>query len=209
MKKDYFLMIGELNDGFGDNGWADGYANIPSKHEEILKQLYRKIPNEELINYLDIYLQGYELGHFMSEETEKIYDEDGCLKEEEYSLDTSSHLEEAKLLLMDWIKRMMYGKLVRDNIPDIIKSNNEEPIIKILSDEEYKKELENKLIEECNEVLSSTGKDRIEELADMLEVIIALSELENKTFEDVEKVRILKKEKRGGFSKKIYLEDVK
>lgn len=209
MKKDYFLMIGELNDGFGDNGWADGYADIPSKHEEILKQLYGRITNEELINYLDIYLQGYELGKFMSEEAENIYDEDGCLKEDIYSLDTSSHIEEAKLLLMDWVKRMKYGKLVRDNIPNIIKNNNEVPIIKILSDEEYKKELEKKLIEECNEALSATGKDRIEELADILEVIITLSKLENKKFEDVEKVRILKKEKCGGFSKRIYLEDVK
>lgn len=36
----------------------------------------------------------------------------------------------------------MYEKLVRDKIPDIIKSNGEEPIIKILNDEEYKIELE-------------------------------------------------------------------
>jgi predicted house-cleaning noncanonical NTP pyrophosphatase (MazG superfamily) len=103
----------------------------------------------------------------------------------------------------------MYKKLVRDNIPDIIKENNEEPIIKILSDEEYKKELEKKLIEECNEVLNSESNDRIEELADLLEVMISLAELENNTFDDIEKIRILKKDERGGFSKKIYLEEVK
>lgn len=102
----------------------------------------------------------------------------------------------------------MYEKLVRDNIPEIIKQNNEEPIIRILTDEEYKKELEKKLFEEYNEVLDSTGNNRIEELADMLEVMISLAEVENKSFEEIEKVRVLKKEKRGGFSKKIYLEGV-
>ena len=78
-----------------------------------------------------------------------------------------------------------------------------------MSEQEYKEELEKKLLEEYKEVLTSTGKDRIEELADMLEVMISLAGLENKTLEDVEKVRVLKKEKRGGFSKRIYLQDVK
>jgi predicted house-cleaning noncanonical NTP pyrophosphatase (MazG superfamily) len=103
----------------------------------------------------------------------------------------------------------MYKKLVRDNIPDIIRKNNEEPITRILSDEEYKKELEKKLLEECNEVISAGGEDRIEELSDLLEVMIAIAELENKSFDDIEKIRCLKKDKRGGFSKKIYLEGVK
>lgn len=102
----------------------------------------------------------------------------------------------------------MYNKLVRDNIPDIIESNGERPIIEILDDKNYKKELENKLLEECNEVINSSGEDRIEELADLLEVMIAISNVENKTIDDVDKIRVKKKEKRGGFSKKIYLKDV-
>jgi len=103
----------------------------------------------------------------------------------------------------------MYKKLVRDNIPKIIESNGENPIIRILSEQEYKEELEKKLYEEYNEVLSSSKDNRIEELADMLEVMISLAELEGKNFDDIQKVRLLKKEKRGGFSKRIYLEDVK
>ena len=43
----------------------------------------------------------------------------------------------------------------------------------------------------------------------MLEVMITLANNEGKDFEDIEKVRVLKKEKRGGFFKRIYLEDVR
>ena len=52
---------------------------------------------------------------------------------------------------------MSYNKLVRDKIPEIIKNNNETPITRILSDEEYKIELEKKLYEEYQEVLESSG----------------------------------------------------
>ncbi|MBR4231437.1 MAG: nucleoside triphosphate pyrophosphohydrolase [Bacilli bacterium] len=103
---------------------------------------------------------------------------------------------------------MSYGKLVRDNIPNIIKQNGEEPITRILSKEEYKNELEKKLLEECNEVLE-TDDSRIEELADLLEVIIALGKLQGKTFEDIINVCEQKRLKRGAFDKMIYLEDVK
>ena len=102
----------------------------------------------------------------------------------------------------------IYNKLVRDKIPEIIKNNNEEPLIKILSNEEYKIELEKKLLEEYNEVIESTSIDRIEELADMIEVITALAKLENKTLDDVIQIANQKREKRGGFDKKIFLEKV-
>lgn len=102
----------------------------------------------------------------------------------------------------------VYNKLVRDNIPNIIKSNGEIPIIRILDNDEYKKELENKLYEEYQEVLNSSEDDRIEELADMLEIIKALAKLENKTLNDVIFVAEQKNKKRGAFDEKIYLEKV-
>lgn len=104
---------------------------------------------------------------------------------------------------------MSYEKLVRDKIPEIIRSNGEEPETRILSDEEYKKELEKKLLEEYHEVLEATGANRIEELADMLEVMISLANLEEKTLDDIITVADKKREKRGGFKEKIYLKSVK
>ena len=58
----------------------------------------------------------------------------------------------------------------------------------------YAKQLR-KLYEEYLEVLTSTGKNRIEELADMLEVMISLAKLENKSLDDIITVAKKKNEK--------------
>ena len=103
----------------------------------------------------------------------------------------------------------IYNKLVRDKIPEIIKSNNGEPIIRILNNDEYKQELERKLYEEYLEVLETKNEEeRIEELADMLEIMSALAKLENKSLEDVINIAKKKEEKCGGFEEKIFLEKV-
>ena len=101
-----------------------------------------------------------------------------------------------------------YNKLVRDNIPAIIKNNGETPITRILTSEEYKQELEKKLYEEYQEVLEASGEDRIEELADMLEIIKSLAKLENKDLDDVINIANQKNSKRGSFNDKIFLEKV-
>ena len=101
---------------------------------------------------------------------------------------------------------MSYGKLVRDRIIDIIRANGENPIYHTLSDEEYLKELHKKLFEEATEFIE---EDNPEELADLLEVIYAIAKHKNINMEEVENIRINKREKRGGFEDKIYLETVK
>ena len=102
----------------------------------------------------------------------------------------------------------IYNKLVRDNIPNIIKSKGETPITRILDDATYKSELEKKLYEEYQEVLESSRDERLEELADMLEIIRALAKLENKSLQDVINIADDKNIKRCAFEEKIFLEKV-
>lgn len=66
-----------------------------------------------------------------------------------------------------------YNKLVRDKIPEIIENSNKKAVCRVLDDEQYLCELDKKLIEECNEYEESKS---LEELADMLEVMYAITE---------------------------------
>jgi len=62
------------------------------------------------------------------------------------------------------------NKLIRDLIPEIIKSKGKIPDIKVLNDQDYKTELDLKLQEEVKEYLTD---DNCDELADIIEVIYA------------------------------------
>lgn len=97
----------------------------------------------------------------------------------------------------------VFNKLVRDKIPEIIANNNESCKIRILSDEEYLFELNKKIQEELKEYLESGD---IEELADLEEVLRAILDAKNCSYQDFEKIRLAKQEKRGAFKKKIFLE---
>ena len=48
------------------------------------------------------------------------------------------------------MEERVFNKLVRDKIPAKIKNNGEVPYTRVLSDEEFRIELEKKLLEECN-----------------------------------------------------------
>lgn len=63
-------------------------------------------------------------------------------------------------------------------------------------------------MEEYKEIVESSGKDRLEELADMLELIRAMAQLEKSSLEEIIKIANNKKDKRGSFSKRIYLEKI-
>lgn len=106
--------------------------------------------------------------------------------------------------------KKVFNKLVRDNIPSIIENNGEKAIYRVLSDDEYIVELLKKLKEEVGEVLDSTNRDeRLEELADVFEVIKSIAEYDNSNIDEVIRIADNKREKRGGFSKKYFLEKTK
>lgn len=95
-----------------------------------------------------------------------------------------------------------YNKLVRDRIPEIIKNNGENPIVRILDDEEYKTCLERKLHEEILEFQESS---EVEELADILEVIFALSKVQGISKDRLMEIYENKHNERGGFENKVFL----
>lgn len=100
----------------------------------------------------------------------------------------------------------IFKKLVRDRIPEIIEKNGENCHFTELNQKEFVQELRKKFKEEVDEYLNSTeDTEAIEELADVLEIIHSLSELHNKTFDEVDAVRRKKLLEHGGFKKKYFL----
>lgn len=99
----------------------------------------------------------------------------------------------------------IYHKLVRDKIPEIIESDGKKCVTRVLSQEEYLKELRRKLDEEVREYHESGDH---EELADILEVVYALAAATGCDEESLNAIRREKAQKRGGFSKRILLETV-
>ena len=102
--------------------------------------------------------------------------------------------------------RYNYNKLVRDRIPEEI--NNEKGRkckYRVLNDEEYLKELNKKVLEEANEFVEENS---IEELGDLMEVINAIMTLKGYKKEEVKETMEIKRNKKGTFNNKFFLEYV-
>ena len=96
-----------------------------------------------------------------------------------------------------------YNKLVRDNIPTIIKKQGKKPIAKKITDDiEFQEYLGKKLIEESNEYLETKEFD---ELIDVMEIIYSILSHMGINLSDFEKRRLSKKKERGGFEERILL----
>lgn len=101
--------------------------------------------------------------------------------------------------------KIEYNKLVRDKIPEIIEKSGKKCTVEVMDNETYIKYLDAKLNEELAEYQADKS---IEELADLLEVVYAVTAARGYSVEELEQVRKRKAEKRGGFVKRLLLKIV-
>jgi predicted house-cleaning noncanonical NTP pyrophosphatase (MazG superfamily) len=92
------------------------------------------------------------------------------------------------------------SKLVRDKIPQIIRANGENPVVRVADEAEFLGLLRAKLSEEVDEFLAS---DDPAELADVLEVLLALAAELGVDQGQLEKLRAAKAFERGGFAGRV------
>lgn len=96
---------------------------------------------------------------------------------------------------------MIYCKLVRDKIPQIIESQGETVSYRVMEDEEFIQQLHTKLNEEVAEFHKEMN---LEELSDILEVVYAFADTIGSR-EELQRQYEQKHQERGGYKERIFL----
>jgi predicted house-cleaning noncanonical NTP pyrophosphatase (MazG superfamily) len=99
-------------------------------------------------------------------------------------------------------------KLVRDRVPEIIQSEGRRPVTRVLDEAAYRQALLAKLIEEAQEAGHAADDDLPGELADVLEVLRALTVTAGMSWPRLLALAEDKRSRRGGFGRRIFLESV-
>ena len=103
------------------------------------------------------------------------------------------------------MKKITYNKIVRDLIPQIIEKDGKKAKFTKIIGLKLNEALVEKLSEEGQEFLEEMD---IEELADLLEIVHALINLNDFQLEDVEQIRKSKQEQKGAFKEGFFLKYV-
>jgi predicted house-cleaning noncanonical NTP pyrophosphatase (MazG superfamily) len=97
------------------------------------------------------------------------------------------------------------SKLVRDNIIEIMKADGKSPVSHVADEAEYWTKLKAKLAEEAGEFVRD---ESVNEVADVLEVLDAIIAFKGFDRAAIEKAKKTKFDLRGGFQKRIILDQV-
>jgi len=102
---------------------------------------------------------------------------------------------------MELLETMIQNdKLVRDRIPEILRAQGKRCDVRTLADDEFAQRVEEKLAEEIAEYRES---GEIEELADIVKLIEAIAEQRGVEWDQFERLRLQKREQRGGFTRRL------
>ena len=100
----------------------------------------------------------------------------------------------------------VYNKLVRDDIPEIIRNDGHVPVVRLLGDQERLPAALDKVVEEARELHESRGD--LSEFADVAAIFEAAVKAAGYTMDQVEEAKRQKQSERGGFEDWVYLEKV-
>ncbi len=103
------------------------------------------------------------------------------------------------------MSKIVYDKLVRDNIPNIIEKAGKNCVVEKVEGEVYLNYLLKKLFEEAEELKEAKN---IEELADVMEVVKSIRKALGVSKEELHELMEKKREKNGGFEEGIVLLEV-
>jgi predicted house-cleaning noncanonical NTP pyrophosphatase (MazG superfamily) len=101
--------------------------------------------------------------------------------------------------------RIVYDKLVRDRIPDIIRRDGSACEVATMAEGAYRQALREKLVEEASEAAEADPGHLVVELADLYEVMDTLMASYGVSSEDVRAEQERRRSARGGFAQRLRL----
>lgn len=104
--------------------------------------------------------------------------------------------------------RVIYNKLIRDRVPEVIQADGLRAVTRVLDSRDYQSALLAKLVEEAKEAQAASPDDLPAELADLFEVLRALLPTLAMSWQDLTELAAAKRDQRGGFIQKLFLEYV-
>jgi predicted house-cleaning noncanonical NTP pyrophosphatase (MazG superfamily) len=103
------------------------------------------------------------------------------------------------------ILRFRVEKLIRDRLPEIMRAAGLAVFERSLDDQAFVAALKDKLVEETAEALAAdSAEDLLGELADVMEVVLALGAAHGFSAAEVEARRLAKRRERGGFDARVW-----
>jgi predicted house-cleaning noncanonical NTP pyrophosphatase (MazG superfamily)/uracil-DNA glycosylase len=101
--------------------------------------------------------------------------------------------------------RKTYNKLIRDRIPEILDRSGTRYDVQEMIETEYLEALRAKVVEEAREVSEAPAGEVTKEIADLLEVLLALQKHGGVDMGEVERIRKERLRDRGGFERRLKL----
>lgn len=102
--------------------------------------------------------------------------------------------------------KIYYNKLIRDRIPEKIAKAGAACETRLLTEEEFERELVKKVEEEASGMPAAASREElIEEMGDVLDVIDEVRKLKGITDAELAVTRARALEKKGGFEKRLFL----
>ena len=169
-------------------------------------QAYLLRPNANLLRDTSFLIA---VGNFVAAQSRPLYFEGSLLGHSYYVLSNAgAHV--VPIVSEPTPDSKQYYKLVRDEIPTIIRRSGGLARLRTLSKQDARIFLARKLLEEAIEVWYARDPAEVSgELADVIEVLDALRDQYGISAEDLQSIREKKRQARGGFEKLVYLEETR
>lgn len=100
----------------------------------------------------------------------------------------------------------VHNKLIRNNVPDIIRKDGAKVVYRTLKRKEFIKELKKKIVEKAQELVEAKKKKEIiDKLIEIYELVSVLRREMDVREQQFKLLQIQKKKLRGGFDKRLFL----